>query len=151
MGTSEEFSVGRFISILSRYWQTHLDRTLKPLNIGSAQIPILMFLFNHEPVAQSAIVAHLRTNKGATARTIRRLVDEGYVVRAPDPDDGRAYRISLTPKAHAIKGALREILRHWTHGVSKDFSEAERALVVELLGRMVLAAEALLQDTGEDD
>ena len=137
-------SVGRHVSILHRYWQIYIDRALAPLGIGAGQLPILMYLFQHEGVNQAEIVHHLRTDKSSTARTIRKLVDQGYVERLPSPEDGRAYQIRVTAKAHSIHGRLKTILVGWTEAVSQDLSADERAQLFEMLDRMQDRAENLI-------
>lgn len=141
---AETSSIGRYVSILHRYWQIYVDRKLASLGIGAGQLPILIYLFHGDGVTQAQIVHHLRADKSSTARTIRKLVDEGFVQRLPNPDDGRAYFIRLTAKARATRDQLRAILRSWTVAVSRDFSVAERERLLDMFGRMLLRAEELV-------
>lgn len=137
--------MGRHISILHRYWQIYMDRVLAPLGIGAGQLPILLFLLKNDGVKQAEVVRHLRTDKGATARTILKLVEHGYLERLPDPDDGRAYEIHTTAKAQAAQSELQTILSGWTEAVSQDLSADERALLFDLLGRMLTRADELVK------
>ena len=137
-------SLGRHISILYRYWQIYMDRALAPLGIGSGQVPILTYLFLHDGVNQNEIVHHLRTDKSSTARTIRKLVDRGYVQRLSSPDDGRAYEIRITDAARAMCSDLKSVLIGWTEALSQDLSADERILLFDMLDRMQARAEELV-------
>lgn len=46
-------------------------------------------------------------------RTVAALVEEGYVVRAPDPDDGRCVRLTLTPAALEVLASTRASRDAW--------------------------------------
>lgn len=138
-------SVGRFVSILYRYWQIHLDRELADLGIGAAQVPILAYLYRVDGVSQAEIVRYLRIDKGAVARTIRKLVEQGLVERVPDPHDGRAWLVRLTPRAQEVRCALGEKLGGWTEYVSQDLSEEEFAHLMEMMERMRVRAEELVR------
>jgi len=142
-------SVGRYVSILHRYWQVYIDRALAPLGIGAGQLPILIYLLKRDGVSQARIVEHLRADKSSTARTIRKLVEQGYVERLPNPQDARAYHIRVTAKAHSIRPALGEILKSWTDAVSQDLSADERTQLLDMLGRMLARAEELVHPCAE--
>lgn len=66
-------------------------------------------------------VTELAERAQLTKATIVRTVDElerlGYVERVPDPDDGRAKRVRMTPRAHAVqedaRAIIAEIREHW--------------------------------------
>jgi len=134
-------SIGRYISILYRYFQMYLDRELKPYNIGSGQFPILKVLHHHDGISQEKIRNYLRTDKGTIAKSIKRLVTEGYIIRKIDQADKRAYKIYLTEKAYKIKPDIQKILKKWTDILSDGFTEEERTAVLKLLSKMTQNAE----------
>lgn len=51
-----------------------------------------------------------RVTKQAVGKLVRGLEERGYVQRAPDPDDGRAFKVVLTRRGRALlEAALEEI------------------------------------------
>ena len=56
-------SVGRLISILYRKNQIYLNAAMKPLNITTAEQPILMYLYRHNAVTQEEISTYLQVDK----------------------------------------------------------------------------------------
>lgn len=83
-------------AIATRY---HPD--LQPVGYG-----ILRWVFDG-PLRSSDIAQHLGMDKGAVSRTIGQLRDFGLVETRPDPDDGRATLVAVTPAAIATREQLR--------------------------------------------
>ena len=147
-----EHFVGRHIAALGRMARSHVDPCLAPLGIGFSQAQILVALYEGDGVSQHEICNRLHIDKSAMARTIRRLVDEGYVMRLADPDDERAYRVVLTERARLEEPAIKAILRGWTAGATHGLTDDEFAFLYDILTRMVGNAEHMLRDarTPED-
>lgn len=84
----------------------------------------------------SDLAADASLDLSTVSRHIKALDDAGLIARNPDPDDGRSYRLSLTPKgSNLMLDALRRrersldrVLAQWD---SDDVSELRR-----LLGRL---------------
>ncbi len=45
-------------------------------------------------------------DEGQMSRTVKLLVDRGWVAREPAPDDGRSYLLTLTPEGEAVYQAI---------------------------------------------
>lgn len=144
--SAQEHFVGRHVTALGRMARSYVDPCLEPLGIGFSQAQILVALYEGDGVSQHEIGCRLHIDKGAMARTIRRLVDEGYVERLADPDDDRAYRVMLTDRARREESTIKAILRGWTSGATKGLSDEEFASLSGILRRMVTNAEQLLRD-----
>jgi DNA-binding MarR family transcriptional regulator len=59
------------------------------------------------PMTPSELAAYEGISAPSVTRIVKRLIDEGVIKRRPDPQDGRGYLISLTPKGAAVLRALR--------------------------------------------
>lgn len=141
---SDNESIVRWTSVMYRYAQIYLNRELKPYNIGAGQHSILMVLYENNGIAQEDITNTLHLDKGTTAKTIKKLVEEGYIIRKKNIDDRRAYKIFLTKKARNIRGDLIRILSRWTDIISTGFTENEREITFGLFGRMAHNAWSFL-------
>lgn len=77
--------------------------------------------------------------KQALAQALAPLEAGGYVVVAPDPDDGRARVVRLTARGHEVIAALREMQaayeRRWAAEVGADTWSATREVLVRLFAR----------------
>ena len=80
-----------------------------------------------QSVSDLAAVAHMRPQ--SMAQTIKELEDGGYVVRRPDPDDGRRVIIELTDAGVAALGADRRRRDGWLAGALDELAVEERALL----------------------
>ena len=144
-----EHYVGRHITALGRMARVYVDSALAPFGIGFSQAQILVALYDGDGISQHEIGCRLHIDKSAMARTIRRLVDEGYVERLADPADERAYRVVLTDRARREEAAIKAILRGWTAGATKGLTDEEFTQLHGILLRMVGNAEQLLHDARE--
>lgn len=129
-------SVGRLISCIHRYGKIHLHHELESYHLGSGQFHFLMALYHKDGIHQEHLADLLRIDKGTCARAIKRLEDEGYVTRAIDTNDKRAYQIFLTEKARDMRPIIRKILHDWTKTLLTGFSEEEKELVFTFLERI---------------
>jgi DNA-binding MarR family transcriptional regulator len=53
------------------------------------------------PLSPSQLAERERIQRPSATRIVDRLVSEGYVVRRPDPEDGRSCRVEITDAGHA--------------------------------------------------
>ncbi len=125
--------VGRWLSILYRMTMSHVAQELKAYGIGSGQAMFLLELFHRDGMRQEELSRLLNIDGANTTRAITKLVQEGYVVRRPDPEDGRAYRIYLTEKAVELRADLCGVLRRWDDYLLAGLTHTEKALFLQLL------------------
>jgi DNA-binding MarR family transcriptional regulator len=68
-------------------------------DLQPASYLLLAHLAELGPTRSSVVVETFDVDKGAISRQVQQLVDLGLVERSPDPADGRAMLISVTPDA----------------------------------------------------
>ena len=80
-------------------------RLRKKLGIGASELAAVQFLARLELRGADArpvdVAAHLGISTSAMSPVVVRLEGRGYLVRRPDPADGRGVRLTLTPAVHA--------------------------------------------------
>ncbi len=64
------------------------------------------------------------------------LAKEGLVAREPDPDDRRAWRLSLTPAGRQAFARMAALHEGWVIDLMRGLAEPERAQLHALLGRL---------------
>ena len=131
-----ERSLGRAVGIVHRHGMIYMDRELAPLGLGRGTFLFMVTLYFNDGMRQEEIAHELGIHKGTTARAISKLERLGYVQRQADPTDGRAYRVMLTDKARAVKGAFMRALDGGTEILAGGFTQAERHRALGLLKRM---------------
>lgn len=141
-----DHSIGRWISIIYRYAQNYMTKELEPYNIGSGQFMFLLTLYKEDGIHQEKLSCYLNIDKGTTARAIKKLEREGYVIRKEDMEDRRAYKVFLTEKAIEIQPIVYKALMNWTDVLSKDFTSDEKEMILVLLKRMAENAASFIKE-----
>lgn len=128
--------LGRWFSILHRLTMSQVAQGLKEYGIGSGQVMFLLELYYADGVRQEDLTTLLNIDGANTTRAIAKLVQEGYVVRKPDEQDGRAYRVYLTEKALQIKPELFKLLKDWDEQLLSALTPQEKNEFIRLLKKM---------------
>ena len=135
--------LGKYISIIYRYTMMHANKLLKPFNISSGQLGFLMVIFDHNGLSQEELSEYLSIDKSTTAKAVKSLEENGYIIRRVSEKDRRAYNLYTTDKAISTRKAVRKLAFDWDNNVlSKGFSQQEKELVYDLLKRMAQNARS---------
>lgn len=132
----EQRSIGKLISVIHRYGHSYFDSVFADINIGHGPRNFLAALFCREGMTQEELSESLMMDKTTTARAIRKLVDEGYVVRRRDEKDRRYYHLYLTDKAKMLAPRIWEARARWAEVLSRGFSEEEKEMIYNLFNRL---------------
>jgi DNA-binding MarR family transcriptional regulator len=84
----------------------------------------------------SDLAAQARVTKQSAAFLVEQLEAAGYVERVPDPDDGRARLVRLTPHADKVvdtaNAEVERVLEEWAEHVGADRLRQMRQTLLEL-------------------
>jgi len=64
------------------------------------------------------------------------LEQENLVVRVPDPKDGRAFSVKLTPAGRKAFTQMAEVHENWIAELLQDISQEDKGQLIELLSQM---------------
>jgi DNA-binding MarR family transcriptional regulator len=102
---------------------------------GSLLVP----LFEEDDLRMSELARRARLSKQTMTTMVRLLEREGLVRRRPDPTDGRALLVELTPKAHAFRPVAEHALAELDGLVRTFLSPTDiRRLKADLKGVIAL-------------
>ncbi|MXQ53291.1 MarR family winged helix-turn-helix transcriptional regulator [Shimazuella alba] len=109
----EKESIVRWISVAtSSISKIYQNRELKDYNINSSEYILLVNLYEKDGISQERLSANLFINKAAAACAIGRLEKLGYVKRSRDPNDSRAYLVTLTAKGFEMRNFIKTKLNY---------------------------------------
>lgn len=128
--------IGKRISMLYRHSQIYINDRLKKYNIGSGQYMFLLNLYENSGINQDHLSELLMIDKATTARAIKKLEKEGYVLRKVNSQDKRSYEIYVTDKGNALKENITEVLVSWRNILRKNFSDTDADLLLTLIDKM---------------
>ncbi len=127
----------RQIGLLYRAMMKALETETAPLGIGSGRISYLFLLYINEGVTQQEMANRLQADKGAVARTLAQLEDQGYVSRRRDPADKRVTRVYLTDKSKALQGDLEKAVERVITRLKEDIAVDEHDIIKLQLKQML--------------
>ncbi|MBM6404787.1 winged helix-turn-helix transcriptional regulator [Phycicoccus sp. CSK15P-2] len=78
------------------------DEALRPHGLRVTQVAVLAAVRRHGPSGPTALSRALGTERSALARELRVLERRRLVAFTPDPADGRARQVGLTPEGAAL-------------------------------------------------
>ncbi len=114
-----------------------LRRRLLELSDNPSQTALLSRLGKRGPATASVLAAAERVRPQSVAATLGVLEERGYVVRTPDPDDGRRQLVSLTPTGHEFFDGRRQAGHEWLARALDDrLDDDERQTLVRAIALM---------------
>lgn len=96
---------------------------------------MLGYIHEHGPLRASVIGTVFEIDKGAVSRQVQQLLDLGLIRREPDPDDGRATLVSVSPEGVRSLADVTAYRRAWLDERLGGWSAAELDDLAALLGR----------------
>ena len=91
--------IGKYISQIYRKGRAFISKGLTQYDMGYGQMLFLLQLYRQDGISQEELTEKLNIDKGTTARSIKKLEKEGFIIRLKDEHDKRAYKIYLTDKS----------------------------------------------------
>jgi DNA-binding MarR family transcriptional regulator len=131
-----EDSLGYLVNRVARLMAHELAERIRPAGVPIGQWAVLLFLWARDGVTQAELSRGVAIEPPTVVRTIDRMVRDGLVTRAFDPDDRRLSRIYLTERGRSLRDELvplaaavnEEIL----NGLTANESRTLRRLLTKL-------------------
>ncbi|MGJ6980041.1 MarR family winged helix-turn-helix transcriptional regulator [Aestuariimicrobium soli] len=139
----------------------HLIRVVKLISASKALIPWphpdvdpfhfpLLFRVWAEPQRLSDLAQALGADLSTTSRQVSHLTSLGLLQKVPDPRDGRAQLIDITPAGKDLVLLLREQRSAYLGQVLDDWSPADRETFTRLLARFTDDLDAAVRQLREE-
>ena len=125
---ASQFPIGKLISMISRAQEIYLNHQLKDLDINSTQLMLLFEISHQNNLNQEKIASRCNFNKGAVARSIRKLEEKELIIREIDEKNRRQNKVSLIPKGEEIIKKGIDVLNIWENEVFNDYLIDETTL-----------------------
>ncbi|MEV5496035.1 winged helix DNA-binding protein [Nonomuraea fuscirosea] len=127
----------RLVTMLNR-GKTHERLTeAAGVRLDRPDVQILVHLRDvGEPRRIGAIADSLQVESPHVTRHVAALEQRGLVERVRDPDDGRAWRITLTEEGTVAADHCRRVTNEWLGGALAGWSGADRAELNRLMTKL---------------
>jgi DNA-binding MarR family transcriptional regulator len=104
----------------------------------TAQQGQLLCVLMSQPYGMGELGGVLGLAKSSLTGLVDRTAQRGLVQRGPDPQDGRAVQVALTPKGSALAAEFYAETCRRIEELPSDLDDTERGVLADLLGRVVL-------------
>ena len=113
------------------------DQFMEHNKLHRGQGFMLLFVSENDGLSHSEIAEKIHISPAAATKVIKRLEEEGYVLRQSDEKDERLSRVFILDKGRAAVGGLHSIFKKFNDQTFKDFSEDELNQFEEYLKRIL--------------
>lgn len=114
-----------------------MDFKLKNYKLTSGSYPYLLILSKCQGISQNEISRDLNVDKAMSARTIKKLIDLGYIRKEVNKEDERAYMLYLTDKGKSIIPGIIKIRDEWINILIKNEEEYEINTSIKFLEKVL--------------
>ena len=142
---SSKIPVGKSIAMIARGFAIYVNHQLEGFEINATQLHFLFEISNQDNINQEKLASRCNINKGAVARSIKKLEDKGLIVRQIDENNRRQNKVSLTKKGKETLSQSIKILNKWEDEVILDKGYVEKELLQKILNEIAIKTMELNQ------
>lgn len=111
-------------------------QTMKEEGIGTAEFDVIHLVRHNPGITQTRVRETLKIDKGAAAKRVASLENKGYLIRKPNPEDGRSQLLYATEKAEQLKNSKAHIETVFYEWLLSELPEDEKAAFCETLDKL---------------
>ncbi len=116
--------------------------------IARGEFVVIFCLHQLGPLTAQDVCDITRHPKNSVSQALSKLVEQGYVKKKSDPEDGRRSFLHLTAKARQLYAKVMPIFREREQSMLSLLTSAERVQFLRILGKLVLRDDDWIQ--GDD-
>ncbi len=124
------------------------DASFAELELNLTQASLLVFVHESGPLRQTQLARRLGLGRAATGTTVDLLERRGLVERQADPQDRRAWLVTITSAGKELVEPINAIDRRVRAELRQDISRAERQQLAKLLLRLQGNVARVLDEAG---
>ena len=142
MANNLKQSAERFLLLMDRLRQLG-PHTAPPkeANISPSQLAFITFSASNPGCGIQAMSTGLKLSKPTVSIGVSQLEGAGFLTRQPDPQDGRAVQLYLTPKGQELHQRTHEFRCKKFERVLTSLTSPERTILLTLLERALQTIE----------
>ncbi len=131
----------RKITKIAREVSKFTVQTMKEEGVGTAEFDFIHLVRHNPGITQTQVRESLKIDKGAAARRAASLEAKGYLIRKPNPEDGRSQLLYATPKAERLKNSKAHIEALFYGWLLAELPEEEKKSFSKTLGKLYLRSK----------
>ena len=127
---------GFLLKEVSRLYVQRFEQHAAELSLTLAQCRALVRLEKNEGISQARLAELTDVDPMSMVRILDRMQADGVVERRPDPDDRRARRLHLTPRARPMLDEISRLADRTRAEAFAGIDRTEREAFIEVLERL---------------
>ena len=107
---------GRKITKIARAVEKFTLQNMRRKGVGAAEFDVIHLVRHNPGITQTQVVQALNMDKGAAAKRVASLENKGYLIRKPNPADGRSQLLYATEAADGLRNSkahIEEVFYTW--------------------------------------
>lgn len=107
---------GRKITKIARDVGKFTLQNMRRKGVGAAEFDVIHLVRHNPGITQTQVVQALNMDKGAAAKRVASLESKGYLIRRPNPADGRSHLLYATEAADGLRNSkahIEEVFYTW--------------------------------------
>lgn len=130
--------IGKLITMIARGQSIYMNHNLEDFGINATQLHLLYEISLQDSPNQESIASRCNINKGAVARSIKKLEDKGFVERTVDENNRRQNRVSLTQKGRKTLTEAYDVLNTWEDEVIRQKGYVDKEVLQLVLKEIAI-------------
>lgn len=156
----QNMNISRMTAAMFRTRQSILAQRLQDADLNGGQTDCLYAITRHEGCSQMELTEILFNNKSATAKSVKVLIEKGYVRREVDGQDKRLCHLFLTEQGRALAPKLQMLYGELVQLHEKYLTAEEAAQLAALMEKVLtgllrereqMESEKLAKDVHENE
>ena len=124
------------INELSKIFGDEMRKTMEDLGVPSGYKNILFHLHHANGASQLELARRTRLKPPTISLTLKKMEDDGYIIRETSKDDLRVCNVFLTPKGANVHIKNSEKIDAIDNMIMNGISNEEKAVLMRLLKKM---------------
>jgi len=129
-------NTNRQITKIAREASRFTGKVLKDTGLGMSEYEFIHCIRHNPGISQEGVREKLGLDKGAAARRAANLEKKGYILRKPDPHDGRGKQLFATEKSNTVQNSKVSVEAFFYEWLVADVTGEERQIFLTVLDRI---------------
>ncbi len=129
--------LGYWMRLVSNHVSQAFARKVETRDVTVAEWVLMRQMLGEEALAPSVLADRMGMTRSAISKLADRLITKSMLTRTPDPNDGRAQTLTLTPAGRDLVPSLAALADANDMEFFKHLTATERAELLRLLQKLV--------------
>ena len=143
--------LGKTVKFLKTEIKRFLDFHLDEYQLGNGQFTIILDVCKNRGISQDVLSKNIGVDKTTIAKSVKKLVENGYITKEEDEKDRRSKKIYPTKKAEDILPKLKNLDTLEREIFSQGITQDEMEIFLKVSSRIKSNIKYYLEDGGDSN